>query len=303
LTSLDFALRRAVGFLFDQQDQDGGWRDFQLQKGVSTVWTTAYVAVRLAQEEVLDARTSPALEGAAAFLRRHRHAGGGWGYNGHCMADADSTATALLFLRGRHPAPAVKDIALLAAFQNPDGGFATYRTLPDGHPWRVSNPELTPTVVRALSQFLPAHHVILTRAREWLGRVVLDPENKAYWWTTPAYMHTEMARIGLRTAESQLKMVRFTSVFEAACNLERHALQGRAHEHKRDVEVLIMRQLADGSWPSTPILRVPGALIRPRSIQLNQVPANADQHRIFTTATAFGALGAIRRPPGPCDRN
>jgi hypothetical protein len=300
LTGLGAASHRAAEFLLARQDADGGWRDFNLYKGVATSWTTAYVASSLTGAVDLDDRIPAATEAAARFLRHHREPVGGWAYNARCTADADTTAIALNFLAERMPASNLKDVAVLASFQRADGGFATYGHLPATHPWAASHAEVTATALRALARYLAADHAILLAGREWLARQATNPEAAVYWWTTPAYLGLELARLGLPMGDGVATPCADSGPFASALDLERSILSGAGRAATAAAaEALIGRQLADGSWPSAPILLVPDPAARVGSAAARAGPANADQRQTFTTATVLSALNAVRAAVDP----
>jgi hypothetical protein len=60
------------------------------------------------------------------------------------------------------------------------------------------------------------------------------------------------------------------------------------------IGALVGRQLADGSWPSEPMLLVPGPAAKVGSAAARAGPAHADERRTFTTATVLSALNAAR---------
>jgi hypothetical protein len=292
VTPLAASVARGAAFLLTGQDVDGGWRDFDLKPGVATAWTTAYVAARVADLTDVAPKAAPAVEAAAEFLRAHREPGGGWAYNRRCPPDADSTALALLFLAGREPAPRLKDAAVLAAFQESGGGFATYRPWRADHAWARPHAEVTATALRALTVFLPPDHAILRTGRDWLARRAVHLGDAAYWWVTPAYLALELARLGAPDADAEGGDRGATDAFSSALILERSVLRGAAPAAiDAAAGELIARQGSDGSWPSDPILRVPDPARRgPGSI-------HADQNRLFTTATVVSALNAARHRP------
>ena len=289
MSSLSQVLSRAVRFLLDRQDREGGWRDFDLAPGVATSWTTAYVAARIEAAKRLEPEAGAAADRAARFLSRSREPGGGWAYNARCPADANSTALALLFLAGRDPAPRLKDAAVLAAFQTQDGGFATYRPWRVDHPWAEPAAEVTATALRALGMFLPASHSILERGRAWLAGRVAQGDG-GYWWTTPAYLDLELTRLGVAPPD-RMRNALPADAFTLALHLEIAALRGR----RSDPAPLIAMQQSDGGWPSHPTLRLPDRIGAPGP------SLHADQRRLFTTATALSALLAVDgdhgRPP------
>ena len=289
MTAVRDSLGRGAAFLLNGQDADGGWRDFNLRPGVSTSWTTAYVAARVETLTDLVPAAAAAADAAARFLRDSRVAGGGWAYNARCPPDADSTALALLFLGRREPRPSLKDVAVLAAFQHPDGGFATYRAWRADHGWARPHAEVTATALRALALFLPSDHWVPRRGLTWLAGQAARPEQATYWWATGAYLKLELARLGFAIADDAAADADTAGVFARALELERAVLSGVGRQAiAATAQSLIARQCADGGWPSEPILRLPD----PAGAHAGST--HADQNRLFTTATALSALNAAR---------
>ena len=290
MSGLTKALSAGVDFLVAGQDPDGAWRDFDLTPGKASSWTTAYIAAALERAAGGGDDVGLALADATRFLRANRTPRGGWAYNQRCAADADSTALALLFLAAKDPPPSLSDVAALARFQGSGGGFGTYGGTAADNAWRDSHAEVTVTALRALSLFLPADHAILTSTRLWLDRRPTAPDLVTYWWTTPAYLALELTRHGVPFADVDDPD---TGAFATALRLERHVLLASDGERLDESPAILMAmKLADGSWPSTPILRVPNPAAAPGSEAARADRPNADQHRLFTTATAVSALAA-----------
>lgn len=179
------------------------------------------------------------------------------------------------------------DVAALAKFQRPEGGFATYRHLDPARPWSQPCAEVTPAALRALALVLPADHDILVRGLVWLRQIATATGRRPYWWTTPHYLRSELAHFGLSSPAPAPQ-----GIFADALALEadlRLGLAPRTHEN------LLDQQWSDGSWRSSPILRAPGPAVAPGSEAVDAEPAYADQNRLFTTATAVGALTLLNQ--------
>ena len=296
MTAVRDSLGRGAAFLLNGQDADGGWRDFDLRPGVSTSWTTAYVAARVADLADIVPAAATAAAAGERFLWSNRKAGGGWAYNARCPADADSTALALLFLGRRAPPRGLKDAAVLAAFQHPDGGFATYRPWRADHGWARPHAEVTATALRALALFLPSDHWVRRCGLAWLVGRAAQPAPATYWWATGAYLKLELARLGLAVAGEAAADADNAGAFASALDLERAVLSGAGPGAiESATQNLIARQCADGGWPSEPILRLPDPAAAPEAADARADSLHADQNRLFTTATALSALKAARR--------
>jgi len=60
---------------------------------------------------------------------------------------------------------------------------------------------------------------------------------------------------------------------------------------------LMAGQLADGSWPSHPVLRLTSRYVREPWNAEGSAPLFADDRRLFTTATVVAALAAYEGAP------
>ncbi len=294
----------AIEFLLAQQSEDGAWRDFLLKPGRSDSWVTAYVGLRLLQAAGAwpGPRVVRARAAAVRFIQSSRHERGGWGYNGNCPPDADSTAHAILFLRQAGARPALRDYAVLARFQLRDGAFATYAPGDARGGWCRGHPDVTAVALRAMAGLLSSGHVIMRRGYARLAGFLARREQTAsYWWPSALYLARELLVLSRDVPGApaftipRLNPAADASCVERALALDiarlRDGTQRRRDE--RAPRALGKLQLRDGSWPSSPILRV----VDPSSKRWNDrrcrtSPVVADDRRIFTTATVTAALAA-----------
>lgn len=297
------AAGRGIDFLCRRQHAAGYWSDWALPPGESRAWTTAYVGWKLATLP-RDLAPASALDRAASWLAGAGFADGGWGYGPGTGPDADSTALALLFLgsQGRRPRPA---LPLLLAHQQSDGGFATYTRAWNHGAWTVSQPEVTATVLLALLDE-PAAHEPAAAATRYL-RKIRRPDGlwPSYWWTSPLYA-TAAALASLRddatvdadrvaaAVRAEATATAFDLALQVSC-LER---LGAADGATDAAAVLTASQLADGSWPCGPVLRLTHRHVTEPWDAADSGPLYADQHRVFATATAVAALAGSLRNVG-----
>jgi hypothetical protein len=300
---IETAIFRGLGFVLAQQDREGSWTDWALPPGSSSEWTTAHIGFRLSglggpfRREVAEP-----LDRAARWLLAHRFPDGGWGYNPAVESDADSTALAILFLTASgHPRPR-EAYDHLRRFQRPDGGFSTF--LPDGlmESWGRSHPEIAPVALLALQtdpSGVPAE--VTARGLDWILRARRgDGAWNAFWWSTP--LPASEANLVLLAAlgspeevPAVLRRWETDDSLEAAHLLSITAAAGCAERIDDLARQLIDGQDGDGVWQGRPALRIPPRNCeRPWDEEVSG-PLFADPMRLFTTATAIGALSKAHR--------
>jgi hypothetical protein len=294
------AAQLASQFLGLAQDQDGAWRDFHLMPGRAESWTTAYVADRVwqAQRRWPDLLLDECLRRAARFLSTSRRPGG-WSYNQRCDPDADTTAQVILFLSRTGAEVTLNDYAALAKFQLVDGHFATYQICGSRCGWGRGHAEVTAVAMQAMSHVLHPQHVILQRAENSLREHIHGAHAAdSYWWSSRNYLARELLVLGRTYSGAPQLSVGCTDVvndgscFDRGLALEVELLGGgETRKVEAAMAELLRLQLADGSWPVEPILR----LTNPRAIDFDDPLFKAstlfaDDRRTFTTATILGAI-------------
>jgi hypothetical protein len=296
------ALSRGLGFVLAAQDAEGAWIDWALPPGPSPDWTTAQVGLRLSGLGLRhNTALADALGRAARWLLARRTAGGGWGYNQAVEPDADSTAQALLFLAATQPAP-LEACAFLARHQQVDGGFATF--LPDAliGSWGLSHPEITPVALLGLRAYAGClSEYSLARGLAWIRRA-RRPDGlwNSFWWSTPL-VATEVNLAFLTALETPeplpAALARWhpNDSLEVALLLSIAAAAGRSPRLEQLARRLLAEQLDDGSWKSTPALRITARDCERPWETAASGPLFADQQRLHGTVTALAALAKAQQ--------
>src|SRR5579883_1997308 len=88
-SSYSDSIEGARGYLLQRRQADGFWSDFDLARGTSDEWVTAYVGIALAGASSGDRELTTSI--ADVLDRRRAHAEG-WGYSATTPPDADSSA-------------------------------------------------------------------------------------------------------------------------------------------------------------------------------------------------------------------
>lgn len=311
------ALKKGIAYIGALQNGHGYWEDFAISEvGSSNQWVTGYIGYALLQQN----DTSEYLKKAAAWLLASELPGGGWGYNHNTLADADSTANAIRLLANfseinGNKKRLYRSADFLLSFQDHDtGGFVTYR--PDmaqvfaRSKW--CKPEISVTAMSGLALLGIAgkrYREVLLHIKKFLLKRQL-PEGcwDSYWWNGPMYSaglsvsflkqtgEDAAVKKGLAWIIGQLDSP--LSPFDTALALSAlktaHDRQGGYAEIADTVLIrLLEMQRPDGSWDPDPILKVPDPYENlPPWERIGNIPTRCveEQHRLFTTATAVGAL-------------
>lgn len=297
LADLRVGMSAGLAFLIGQQAVDGYWRDYSLPVGGSEGWVTGYVTVALAQAascapgESVDALIDAARRGAE-WLTLRRHYARGWGFNKRTGQDADSTAWAIRAIDAVGGSVDMVDRDFLASHWDVSGGVRTYLNGPGG--WGRAHPEVTAVAVLALG---PTHPDEVRSGLDY-SRAIRLPDGSwpAYWWNTSHYatlLQVEMRSVlgclsgDERPVISGKPEQRVNNAFDLACVVATSALSHLPAPITADLaRELVALQLPDGSWPSSPCLR----LTDPSDAAWRRGRSYPDQARIYTTATAVRAL-------------
>jgi hypothetical protein len=290
--TLEHALELGASFLRRRQGRDGVWKGFLLPPGASTTWLTAHVAWVVENVPALTC----ACRCAALHLDSIGPEDGGWGYNRRVGVDSDSTAQALVVLhRFELPVPDFLLQALLRA-QTPAGGFSTY--VPNGNPlngWQAPHPDVTIAAVEALRRYGRTEPAM--RALGWLDAAWTSSEFASYWWVGPHYALWACTRVGLRSPRIE-DAVRTALADTQSTPPAAHllaaglALDLESSQLAAAALQLLRTQLADGSWPCSPCLRVTD----PGQVETRPELAGrcyADARRTFSTAHSVAAIQAM----------
>lgn len=163
--------------------QSRWWKDFNLSKGNSDEWVTAYVAAHLARVE--SPKATEALHKAWEILKPRYKKNEGWDYNGMTPADADGTVWTWLFATtDEFPEPGFDVMSMHYAA---DDGITTYS---------LNGPIGKNTAAHVFNGWQISHYCV-TAAYALAGKksaidYLLDHKNPAgywysYWWVGPEY--------------------------------------------------------------------------------------------------------------------
>jgi len=326
-------LEKALKFIFDQQEADGQWTDMVTNAGFSNVWTTGFVLSNVSGNDSYPAEKNKAI----AFLLDNQIQNSLWGYSQRwSVADADSSTNVLMALHMNN-ALDNNLVRQWSEKFTVEGGFTTYadeavlrKALPefknfDG--WTQAHGCVSALAFYFLSMLPQADG----KEYEHLKYILLnacDNENllQGYWWTSSIYASTYLVR-GILTNEKKHTVPKAaTDIIENI--LKKRDVQGNFGTafdrespfytaqvldmlcttpsvyatYKKEADDLanglMHRQLTDGSFYPSYILRVPAPDIRePADIENwsteAAMPVNVvkkDIMRLYTAAVVCSAM-------------
>ncbi len=289
------AIHKAVDFLITAQQQ-GQWQDYNLPVGISTEWASGYIGWALA--EAAQCWNLPqatiAAQQAASYLTQHRSYPVGWGYNSNTGPDSDSTACVIALLDAIEYPVAEQDRQFLRLAWCDNEGFITYV---DGKGawakphldilWPALKGARLDSVATRWQSLQDKLQTNFNISQGWQG----------YWWKGPWYCTFHL----LLAAHWQNNKTDFiftpeagplsvTSFSAAAWIAGSLLLSGHMQAGITLFQQIIHQQKTDGSWESSPDLRVtnPDIYIPDDSPQSGKF--YADQNRLMTTASVLRAL-------------
>ncbi len=290
------AIGKGLAYLIECQSNDGLWRDYDLKRGQSEAFSTAWVGWCLTHF-VNRATCMCSIRKAAVAL------GGvgkptGWGFNRHTETDADSTAWTVRFLCGSGVNYGRAMSARLQDHVNPAGQAHTFLDPARGS-WADAHADVTPVVGLALLA-CGAQDEVIQRIRAAVVSA-WKPGNmwKSFWWATDVYA-TLWSAVFLRESGGVPEEIRR--------ELESGVLEGHGGDSPLEIALSLLlclevtldggfvaealvHQLADSfvwsSWPGSALLLVPRQY---ENDPLLPVGPHADVRGLLTTAMACVAL-------------
>lgn len=297
---LDSILESSRRFLLDAQDKDGFWRDYLLQPGTSTAWTTACVGRVLVE-------FSAAIERARMALLAELRATG-WGYNMSVSTDADTTAWVLRFMARIGDASVKNATRLLIPFLAPNGAAHTFRNPEYFGRWAGEHADVTPVVGMALIECSGDFSLTNRIRTRVLDDQRVDGAWTSFWWSTDVYATAKSLEFlsscggipeATRSSASAWLATRPlpASSLEAANILTALVYCGLAKisQTQTVVELLMDTKNADSSWPASNVLLVPDQHVSSR-----ESPRFADTKRLMSTSAVIEALSLWQ---SMCKRN
>ncbi|AWK04370.1 hypothetical protein HYN56_09020 [Flavobacterium crocinum] len=323
------AISNSIEFIKKRQNEDGSWREYVNQGGISNIWATAFLTAKISENSYLKiVFENEILKSLKFFIENTKN--NLWSYNSTWIEDADSTNFALLSLLQNNVEIDVNIISHLIKYQNETGGFSTYndkkyliQSLEDNNITDVSGWTSSHNCVSAVSfYFLALYNQKSTSFLNLRNYFEIDFEKKtdSYWWTSSLYTLNYLAKtyyhleefeklnwIIMETEKLQNDNGSFgdkygESKFYTALGIE-ILLLGSSSKLKtqKGISYLLENQFDDGSWENSNALQVPNSkslkpdeLMYPISSFGMNVRAK-EFNRLFTTISVLQTLSKYER--------
>jgi hypothetical protein len=319
------SISSAITYIKKKQQENGSWREYVNQGGISTTWASAFILSKISENKILQRSFENEIPKAISFLENN-HKDVLWSYNGTWIEDSDSANFALLsyFLNNKE---IDTDIAAYwLNFQNSDGGFSTYY---DENKLLTS---LDDRVISKVSGWIHSHDCVSAVSFYFLAKInqqseafiklkkyfeaKTEQELNSYWWTSNIYVFYYLAKTyHLLGEKQQLSLILDKVKREQAENgsfgdkygenlfytglaLEILLLENNENEAEieKTIEYLFKNQYQDGSWDNSHALQVPdSSKIKPENtpypVATFGMNVRAKEfNRLFTTTVILQAL-------------
>jgi len=340
LGALERAIKAAVEFIAINRSSDGLWRDFQTDAGASSDWVTAFVAYALGHVGHLNDAILDTLKLLLFRQRPNGGWSYNKTVPTDCDSTA-WVLMSFSVAPAWKPSSVVRGIRYIKNHQDMTlGGFSTYSdqdhidrfigvtdsNLTEG--WCYVHPCVTGVALQSLiAHGEQVHSCCIISATKYL---LLERDTsglwRSYWWKGYGYSTYDAMRalyMSRALNTDQASRTRFSllikqqkdggwndssgqrsEVFATAFNVLSLLLLPdpiTIQAADRGAAWLLRQQNSDGSWPTSPILRIPPPMVRePKDIEAwrtNQLGTGViieDGARIFTSAAALWSLSIFR---------
>lgn len=323
--NLQHSISLGVQFIKSKQQNDGSWREYVNQGGISNTWSTAFITSKISECATLKTFFEKEIPKALGFLDQNKIKKL-WGYNTTWIEDADSTNFVLISLRKNNIHIENEILENWLLFQTPSGGFSTYtdksylltalddKNILDANGWlSVHN------CVSAVSFYFLAQQNQENGSFKAIKKhfdVNISTELNSYWWTSNIYTYYYLAKtyqilneidkvnyILSKISDVQNENGSFSDIygenlFYSGLALEAMLLNPTNNQQKieKTISFLLQNQFSDGSWQNSNALQVPNAQdTEPNNIHFPIVTFGMNVrakefNRLFTTTSILKSL-------------
>jgi len=201
--NLHHSISLAVQFIKSKQQNNGSWREYVNQGGISSTWSTAFITSKISESESLKTIFENEIPKALDFLKQNTIESL-WSYNTTWIEDADSTNFALLSLWKNNIHIEYEILENWLLFQTPNGGFSTYSdksylltALDDVTISNVDGWLSVHNCVSAVSFYFLAQQNKQSGSFQAIKKYFdenIPKELNSYWWTSNIYTYYYLAK-------------------------------------------------------------------------------------------------------------
>ncbi len=323
---IKISIDQAIGYLSGKQKEDGSWREYLNQGGISDVWSTAFICSHLTENRILKEKMQANINDSIGFIKNNKFKTL-WGYNTTWIEDADTTNFVLMTFVLNSVDIEDKVLNSWANYQQSDQGFSTYcnadyllESLSDRQIFNVDGWTQSHQCVSAVAWYFliisDEETKISYQLQQFFDRKLHENQINAYWWTSSIYTYNYLIKcyfkLGQKDKVDQIltKVVllqeingSFKDDYGENLFISGLALQILLHDritYKSEIEKLVdyllSKQFKDGSWSNSHTLQIPdpskqgiGKANFPISSHGTSVRAR-EFNRLFTTTCVLKSL-------------
>jgi hypothetical protein len=285
--SLKNSIFSAIEFVKSKQQDNGCWREYVNQGGISNTWSTAFIMSKISENSKLKSIFESEISKALFFLNEKAKTAL-WSYNTTWIEDADSTNFVFLSYLFNNKGIETELLEKWSSFQKANGGFSTYSdnsnllvTLDDKNISDVKGWLFTHNCVSAVSFYFLANlnqeSYSFVRIKQYFDEN-FNRELNSYWWTNNIYTYYYLAKTyqllndkeklefiinGIKTKQNENGSFSDgygENLFYTGLALEILLLADKGNldsEIEKGVDYLLENQYTDGSWRNSHALQVP----------------------------------------------
>ena len=323
--NLQNSISLASKFIKSRQKQNGEWREYVNQGGISNTWATAFIVSKISENESLKSNFKNEIANAISYLKQNL-INTLWSYNTTWIEDCDSTNFVLLSFLINDFKIEEQVLENWLLFQNKNGSFSTYnnenqlkKALDDKNISNVNGWLASHNCVSAVSFYFLSQKnqkdYSFSKIKNYFDKNLANELN-CYWWTSNIYISYYLAKtyqllnevekmnyIISKIIETQNENGSFSDTygenyFYTGLALEIMLLNTNIDKKKieKTISFLLQNQFSDGSWQNSNALQVPNAQdikIYNMHFPIATFGMNVrakEFNRLFTTTTVLQSL-------------
>lgn len=322
---LQDSILSAIQFIKSKQQNNGSWREYVNQGGISNTWATAFITSKISESESLKINFENEIPKALDFLNQNTIKKL-WSYNTTWIEDADSINFVLLSLLQNTIKIENEILEKWLLYQTQNGGFATYSdkkylltALDDKNISNVNGWLSVHNCVSAVSFYFLAQQNqndnSFIRIKNYFDENLTNELN-SYWWTSSIYTYYYLAKTyqflnetkkvdyllsrinAIQNENGSFSDVYGENVFYTGLALEMLLLNPTKNKQQieKTISFLLQNQFSDGSWQNSNALQVPNAQdIEPSNIHFPIATFGMNVrakefNRLYTTTSVLQSL-------------
>lgn len=321
-TNLSVSIGKAIDFIKQQQETDGGWKDLCARNNICDNFSTAFVLFMLKESHAIDC---PMQKKAEEYLKMTKM-DTLWGKSQHSLADNNTSILSVLALDDK------KEIPTLCKMLNEDGGISAlcdkvslFSSMPVVHEWETNTDGWLQSHVCVSSSLLYLLAKSAYRGSEYdkLINFIKEKINAetdiVYWWIDDIYtlfflakaneyiQDDELYHFICKKTEEKLGYVRnmdFSEYNFFFLGLLMYLLCyiGKLVEVQDICNIIIQNQYDDGSWPESDFMCLPKTEVmssqNSKCWKVSDIGMNVrirEFHRLMTTSALIMSLSEFKK--------